>query len=109
MANLCGKYGSRYQDVIQAGEKKVHLSRICEQFPDVWAEILHAVRNEMAISLSDVLFRRTGLCTLGNPGDDVIERVAELVAKELKWKKAKGIAEMDRVLDTFSVKGEAST
>ncbi len=109
VANLCRNYGSRYQDVIQAGEKKVHLSRICEQFPDVWAEILHAVRNEMAISLSDVLFRRTGLCTLGNPGDDVIERVAELVAKELKWKKAKGIAEMDRVLETFSVKGEAST
>lgn len=108
MVNLCRNYGSRYQDVIHAGEKRIHLSRICEQFPDIWAEIIHAVVSEMAMSLSDVLFRRTGLCTLGNPGDDVIERVAELMAKELRWSRRRKNEEMDKAMAHFSVRGEGA-
>lgn len=106
--NLCRNYGSRYLDVIGAEEKKVHLSRICEQFPDIWVEVLHAVRHEMAVCLRDVLFRRTGLCTLGNPGDDVVERVAEFMAKELRWKKARKNEEMEKALDVFAVREEGA-
>ncbi|MBN2297349.1 MAG: glycerol-3-phosphate dehydrogenase/oxidase [Deltaproteobacteria bacterium] len=98
--NLCRNYGSRYPDVIERAPKK-YLERICQQFPDIMAEILYAVHKEMAVSLSDVLFRRTGLCTLGNPGHDVIEKVADLMGRELKWKRSRKNKEIEKVLDMF--------
>ncbi|HVN70527.1 MAG TPA: glycerol-3-phosphate dehydrogenase/oxidase [Desulfomonilia bacterium] len=104
--NLCRNYGSRYLNIIGAAEKKKYLSPICEAFPDIWAEVIHAVRSEMAVSLNDVLFRRTGLCTLGNPGTDVIEEVADIMAKELRWKKAKKNEEIDKTLEAFTVRAE---
>ncbi|HQI80428.1 MAG TPA: glycerol-3-phosphate dehydrogenase/oxidase [Deltaproteobacteria bacterium] len=103
--NLCRNYGSRYPDVLAAAEKKKHLERVCEMFPDIWGEVFHAVQCEMAVRLSDVLFRRTGLCTLGNPGTGVIEEVADVMAKELSWKKRRRNEELDRVLNVFAVKG----
>ena len=48
------------------------------------AEIYNAVRNEMAVSLSDVVFRRTDIATGGNPGMEAIEICADIVASELK-------------------------
>ncbi len=106
MENLCRNYGSRHEDVLTAAEKKQHLNAVCGAFPDIWAEVIHAMRHEMAVSLSDVLFRRTGLCTLGNPGTDVMEEVADVMAKELKWKKSVKHREMDKALETFGVSEE---
>ncbi|MGO9147982.1 MAG: glycerol-3-phosphate dehydrogenase/oxidase [Desulfomonilia bacterium] len=101
--NLCRNYGSRYQNVIQLAEKKKYVSAICESFPDIWAEVVYAIRAEMAVSLTDVLFRRTGLCTLGNPGTSIIEEVADVMANELKWKKARRNQEIDKALDVFTI------
>ena len=70
------------------------------------AEVTYAMEKEMAESLSDVLFRRTGLCTLGNPGGDVIEAVAEVMAKTLKWKKARLLSEIDKALAHFETSKE---
>ncbi|MCK7506871.1 MAG: hypothetical protein MZV70_24295 [Desulfobacterales bacterium] len=39
----------------------------------------------MARTLSDIVMRRTGIGTLGNPGDEVLQRVAALAARELNW------------------------
>lgn len=102
--NLCRNYGSRYLDVLASAEKKKHLDAVCDRFPDIWASVIHAVHNEMAVSLRDVLFRRTGIGTLGDPGEDVIEEVADVMAKELKWKKGKRNEEMEKALDVFTVR-----
>ncbi|HHO77148.1 MAG TPA: glycerol-3-phosphate dehydrogenase/oxidase [Deltaproteobacteria bacterium] len=100
--NLCRNYGSRYLDVIETVNKK-YLERICEQFPDIMAEVPYAIHKEMALSLCDVLFRRTGLCTLGNPGQNVIERVADIMGRELKWKRSIKNREIDKALDVFTL------
>ncbi len=49
------------------------------------AQVVYAIREEMAMTLSDIVFRRTGIGTLGNPGTRVIEKVAEMAAYELGW------------------------
>jgi len=61
------------------------------------AEVVLAARNEMACRLADVVFRRTGLGTAGHPGDDALERVAALAARELGWDAARRDAELDDV------------
>lgn len=100
--NLCRNYGSRYPDVMQCNQKKC-FDAICDQFPDIWAEVYYAIHEEMSLRLSDVLFRRTGLCTLGNPGHKVIEMVADVMARELKWGKSRKRNEIENVYRSFAL------
>jgi glycerol-3-phosphate dehydrogenase len=53
--------------------------------PTTAAEILHAVREEMAGTLADLVLRRTPLGTFGNPGRAVLEACASIAATELGW------------------------
>ncbi len=52
------------------------------------AEVVFAVRSEMARTLADVVFRRTGIGTLGDPGPAALQAVAALMATELEWTEA---------------------
>jgi glycerol-3-phosphate dehydrogenase len=49
------------------------------------AEVVHAVTSEMAIRLSDVVFRRTDLASEMPPADAALEAAAELTASLLDW------------------------
>jgi glycerol-3-phosphate dehydrogenase len=49
------------------------------------AQVLEAVRHEMAVTLEDVVVRRTGLGAAGYPGDELVRRCAQLVQTELGW------------------------
>jgi glycerol-3-phosphate dehydrogenase len=53
------------------------------------AAIVHAVRREMAITLQDVLLRRTGVGSAGVPGDGVVDACAAVVAAECGWDSAR--------------------
>jgi glycerol-3-phosphate dehydrogenase len=67
-------------------------------YPDIEAQIIYAVEREMACHLDDILFRRTGIGTLGNPGIEVISRCANIMARNLHWDKEYHQEEIDRVL-----------
>ena len=47
------------------------------------AEVVHAIKNEMAMTLGDVVFRRTDLASGGAPVREALDRCTELVAQEL--------------------------
>lgn len=49
------------------------------------AEVVHAVKEELAYRLSDVVFRRTDLATGGDPGAAALQQCAALMAKLLGW------------------------
>ena len=49
------------------------------------AEVVHAVREEMAETLADVVFRRTDLGTGGHPGEEALQACARLMASESGW------------------------
>ncbi|MCH7755205.1 glycerol-3-phosphate dehydrogenase/oxidase, partial [candidate division KSB1 bacterium] len=51
------------------------------------AEVIYAVREEMAIKLADVVRRRTELGTAGCPEDAALQTCADLVGHELGWDK----------------------
>jgi len=100
--NLIRNYGSRMDDVLSLTKADPHLSeRLSDKFPDIAAQVVYAVRHEMALSVEDVLFRRTGLGTLGSPGSAVIGRVADIMAQELNWDDAQRAAQIDRAIAKF--------
>ena len=58
------------------------------------AEVLHAVRTEMAATLCDVVLRRTDLGSGECPPTAVVERCAALMAQELGWDPARAQREI---------------
>jgi glycerol-3-phosphate dehydrogenase len=53
--------------------------------PNVGAEVIHAVRREMAVTLDDIVIRRMELGAMGDPGEDITRAAAAIAAEELGW------------------------
>jgi glycerol-3-phosphate dehydrogenase len=84
--HLIAAYGSRYRDVMEiAASRPDWRSRVAPDSPVIGAELIHAVRSEMAPTLADAVVRRTPLGALGHPGDAALQRAAVLVGEELGW------------------------
>jgi glycerol-3-phosphate dehydrogenase len=61
-------------------------ARISPTLPYLWAELIHAVRHEMALSLEDFLCRRTHIvCEDPNQGLEVAPAVADRMGALLGW------------------------
>jgi glycerol-3-phosphate dehydrogenase len=70
---------------------------------DTSAQIAFALTEEMALTLEDVVMRRTGLGQFGRPGREVLEKVAGQMAAHLGWnesRKATEIASLNRIYRT---------
>jgi glycerol-3-phosphate dehydrogenase len=73
---------------------------------EILAQVAYAVRNVSARTLNDILFRRTGIGTLGAPGDAVLNLVARTAARELRWSEDRIKKEMDKARTVFQVPGK---
>ena len=79
-------YGSDADRVIAPAMADPRLAeRITSSLPIVGAQIVEAVRNEMALTLEDMVLRRTGLGAAGYPGDEAILKVERLMREQLGW------------------------
>jgi glycerol-3-phosphate dehydrogenase len=82
---LIRNYGTRYPDVLKYISVDPRLAETLTGAEVLKAEIVHSIHNEMAQRLSDLVFRRTEIGTLGYPGEVVIRECAEIMAQELGW------------------------
>jgi glycerol-3-phosphate dehydrogenase len=69
------------------------------------AEVVHAVRREMACTLADVVLRRTDLGTAQDPGRAALEMCATLVAHEKGWDKQRRLRELADLRHFFAARG----
>ncbi len=89
-------YGTAYDKVLALCEDEPALRQSLNTEGDILAQVLYAVRHEMARTLQDVLLRRTGIATLGNPGKEVLLRVARVMAEALNWDDRKMNMEVEK-------------
>jgi glycerol-3-phosphate dehydrogenase len=100
--HLIEQYGSEYPSVLRLMKEKPALGHpLGEATLVVGAEVIHAVRFEMAQRLADVVFRRTELGTSGNPGEDCLKSCARIMAQELGWDDARVQRELHDVEGAF--------
>jgi glycerol-3-phosphate dehydrogenase len=84
--HLVHSYGSNYPSILNyAAEEPSTLETITANSPVLKAEIIHAVRKEMAQTLADVACRRTLLGAAGHPDQNTLQACASLVAAEKRW------------------------
>jgi glycerol-3-phosphate dehydrogenase len=88
-------YGTEYQAVLTLARNKHEWARPLNDDGEVLAQVIYAVRHEMALTLNDIMFRRTGLGTLGNPGAEVLHAVARTAGIALGWDDARTAAEIE--------------
>lgn len=102
IGHLTKNYGSRYADIIALAEANPGLAQpLGDKVLDIGAQVIHAIREELACTLEDVLFRRTGMATLGHPGDDAIANTVALMAAELAWDEQEQQRQVDRLTPHF--------
>ena len=95
--HLVGKFGSHAHDVLSLTETDPSLlAPLAEGAPQIRAEVVYCVRQEMARSVEDVLSRRLGLQVFDwNLAMRAAPVVAEILAGELGWSTARATAEFD--------------
>jgi glycerol-3-phosphate dehydrogenase len=86
VSGLIYRYGSTYSAVLKYLANDTPFEPPPAGLPRlVEAEILHAVREEMAQKLTDVLFRRTTLGSFEALGEEYLRACAAVMAPELGW------------------------
>ena len=104
LPHLVAAYGSRYREVLNlARERPAWRARLDEGSPVIAAQLVWAVRHEMAMTLADAVIRRTPLGALGYPGDATAARSAEIIGAELGWSGQTRAAEIDRLRRFYAI------
>jgi glycerol-3-phosphate dehydrogenase len=104
-AHLAHLYGVRLEEVLAVARSHPELAQPLGTTGDIGAQIVHAVREEMALTLEDAVMRRTGIGQLGDPGEKALETAASLMAAELGWNDARKRAEIDGLGPIFKTTG----
>lgn len=97
--HLVGLYGNKSQEIFQWLKSHPDLSdTICPNQPDIKAQLLYCVEREMAVSVGDVLLRRTLIGLTRCRGLDCVQTVATTLARHLGWSEARIQAEIENYM-----------
>ncbi|MDH3347006.1 MAG: glycerol-3-phosphate dehydrogenase/oxidase [Desulfobulbaceae bacterium] len=104
IAHLKAKYGPCCKRIVMymgaEGDEIICRDPLC-----VSSEILHGIREEAALHLEDIVFRRTDLASAGCPDRAVLERVAVIMGNELGWSEVRREEEIRSVFVSFTILG----
>ncbi len=96
LRTLVETYGRAYPRVLELGRKLPDgFERLCPSNPEIVAQLHHAVREELAVSLQDVLLRRTGIGQSRCQGLDCAEPIAARMAELGGWSRRRLDAELE--------------
>ena len=82
---LVKSYGTEIDLICTLANKNPNWQKPLNADGENLAQVVYAIRYEMAKSLTDIMLRRTGLGQLGHPGKEILEKIANTAAQELKW------------------------
>ncbi len=101
--DLVYNYGSIYTEVLQFFDTRDSgAAALAPKQALLRAQARYAAGEEMAVKLSDFVFRRAGLGTAGHPGEAILEEAARYLGDELGWDSARKNQELDEVRAVFA-------
>lgn len=107
---LAMNYGTGCQVLIDLCRTNSSMGPLPGNCPDIiGAEVVHAIRSEMAQTLSDVVFRRTDLGSACIPDEATLLACADLAAREAGWDAKRKGTEISRTLATAERPGRCES
>ena len=105
MRPLIYRYGSQILEVLKYLDENLTATRtIASDLPVetpssrvLKAEVLYAIRSEMAQRLTDLVFRRTELGIVRSRPDESLMSCAAIMAAEMKWDRVRSQQEIDKL------------
>ncbi len=97
-------YGTDSKIVFQIARDNPRFAEVVSHDGEILAEVVYAIKYECARTLRDIMLRRTGTGTLGNPGRAIIDKIVAIAAEMLNWNSQKTeeeIASMMKVYDLY--------
>ena len=96
-------YGTDSKVVFQIARDDPRYAEIISHDGEILAEVVYAIKYESAKTLRDIMLRRTGTGTLGNPGKDIIKKITDIAAEMLNWDKNKIKEETASILKVYEL------
>ena len=84
---LCKSYGTEIDNLMEIYNSSEHYKKILNRDGENLAQVVYAIKYEMARSLTDIVQRRTSIAQTGDCSQEIIQIIADVAAKELKWSK----------------------
>ena len=106
--HLARLYGARLGQVLALENEKLSFGATLSSSGDIGAQVAFAVREEMALTLDDVVMRRTGIGQLGEPSSAALSATASIMADELGWDEGRKEKEIMSVLAHFRTCGDTA-
>ena len=102
--NYIGRnYGLQCHTIFRLAMYDKTLSEVVTGDGEILAEVVYVIKKELAFTLEDILFRRTGIGTLGYPGDEAFNKVVDIAKQYLKWDDKKTKDEINIVMKRFKL------
>jgi glycerol-3-phosphate dehydrogenase len=102
LSHLIASYGTDARKILKIAEEMPELAEIIDNRRDnICAEAVFCAQEEMVLHLDDLIFRRTGIGTIGNPGLPAIIRCATLLAEKLQWSQSNMKSEIETTMAQF--------
>lgn len=101
--HLARNYGSEYNQIIKYINNNSRTAQPIGDTAVISAEILHAIQEEMALSLEDIVFRRTDIAIAGDFKEQDLLDCADIMAERLGWDNKR------KTLEIHSIKGKLPT
>jgi glycerol-3-phosphate dehydrogenase len=90
LRHLSARYAERAAEMVRLIKERPDLVQpVAPGVETVGAEVVHAIRDEMAQHLTDVVIRRSSLGSAGHPGELAVSACGQLAARELGWDAAR--------------------
>lgn len=96
-------YGTDSKVVFQIARDEPRYAEVISHDGEILAEIVYAIKYESAKTLRDIMLRRTGTGTLGNPGKDIIDKIAGISAEMLNWDKKRIEEEITSLMKVYEL------
>jgi glycerol-3-phosphate dehydrogenase len=96
-------YGTDSKVVFQIARDNPQYAEVISHDGEILAEVVYAIKYESAKTLKDIMLRRTGIGTLGNPGKDILDKIIKIAAKMLNWDNARIEEETESMLKVYEL------
>ncbi|MDD3437272.1 MAG: glycerol-3-phosphate dehydrogenase/oxidase [Candidatus Gastranaerophilales bacterium] len=96
-------YGTESKIVFHIARDNPEYAEVISHDGEILAEVVYAINYECAKTLKDIMLRRTGTGTLGNPGKEVFDKIIKVAAELLDWDEKKIQKEYNSMLKVYEL------
>jgi len=105
--HLARMYGSRLPEMLAQANNRPELRLPLGDAGDIAAQVVFAIREEMALHLSDIVMRRTCIGQIGTPSGEALTSASRIMAAELGWSDERRNAEVTALASCFKTRQAA--